>query len=140
MDQPFGISFLLICIYLAKIWSLISYRDLPTYGLYMIFSKLNTYPSEHALISHDASGEIINGDAMILPAHDLWSHVPGGTRSVLIIFRTPLSRNTEISDAQITFTNDILKTNLTIFIKDEVFRLDISVKDIFVVNIFEACD
>jgi hypothetical protein len=75
----------------------------------MIIRYFYTYPSEHALIGHDTSSEIINSYSMILPAHDLRGHVPGCTRGVLIILWTPLSRDTKISDAQITFINDILK-------------------------------
>lgn len=112
IDHPLGISFLFIWICFDRMWSLISFLDLPTYGLYVKLWNSHTYSSKHAFKGHDSYSEIVHWDSMILPAHDLrcyktikshcLTHVSRCTRGILSIIRSPNSGNTKVSNSNIT--------------------------------------
>lgn len=55
--------------------------------------------TEHALVSDDTHREVVNRDAVVLPAHDLRGHVAGRTAGVLSVLWVPNAGNTQISDA-----------------------------------------
>jgi hypothetical protein len=93
-----------------------------------------TYSAKHTLKGHNSNSKVVHLDVVILPTHDLRgyinllrkeiTHVSRSSRGVLRIFRPPLSSDAKIGDAQIT-----------VFIEDKVFWLDIPMNDTFVVNI-----
>ena len=58
--------------------------------------------SEHAFVCHYSDSKVIDLDSVILPAHDFRGHIARCARSVLGIFFTPDSCNTEISDSNIS--------------------------------------
>ena len=72
--------------------------------------------AKHALICDHTHCEVVYCHAVILPAHNLGSHVARCTRCVLRVLRVPDASDSEISDAQIA-----------LLVKHEVFRLYISV-------------
>ena len=63
---------------------------------------------------------------MRLLAHYLRSHVPWGSRGILGVIWVPYSSNTQVSDLQIT-----------IFVENQVFRFYVSMKNTFLMQIFE---
>ena len=82
----------------------------------------------HAFVSHNSNSEIVNWGGMILPTHNFRSHVTWSTRCVLSILWPPYSSNTEISYSQISFG-----------VYHKVFRLDISMDDLFLMTVFQSC-
>ena len=83
--------------------------------------------AEHTLISDDSHREVVDGYTVILAAHDLGSHIAGRARCVLRVLRVPQTCNTQIRDPQVT-----------ILVKYQVLRLDITMQDGILVKIFEA--
>jgi len=81
----------------------------------------------HALVSHNSHGKIVHGERMILPTHDLGSHVPGRARRVLSILLSPISCDTEIRDPEVALVID-----------DKVLRLDVPVNNLLLMAVFEA--
>ncbi len=69
-DQPKGSSSSLSCTCRDNIWSRISRRLAPRYGLYfrVAFSE---YLAHHALECYNANSEVVYGDPVVAPAHDL---------------------------------------------------------------------
>ena len=55
-------------------------------------------PAEHALVADDAHGEVVDGDAVRLAAHDFRCHVTWRARRIFLVLRIPHSGDTEISD------------------------------------------
>jgi len=83
--------------------------------------------AEHALVSHYSHSKIVHGERMVLPAHDLGGHVPWRSRCVLRVLFSPISRDSEIRDPEVSLVVD-----------DEVLRLDVSVNDLLFVAVFET--
>ena len=73
---------------------------------------MRNYSSKHAFEGHDTHSEIVDLYVVVLPAHDLGgykkisykdlTHVARGPGSVLRVLRSPLPRDSEICDAQVT--------------------------------------
>lgn len=82
------------CTCLAIIFSLISLRFAPRYGLY--FNR-NLYLSSHELICNHSKGKIIYTIRMIHLANDLRRHVTRCPTGILCIVRLHLSRYSHIS-------------------------------------------
>jgi hypothetical protein len=57
--------------------------------------------AEHALIGHHTNCEVVDRRRMVLPAHDLRSHVAWCARSVLGVVFTPDASNAEVSNADV---------------------------------------
>ena len=64
-------------------------------NIFSSFSKVRP-SSHHTFISNDSCSEVINSKRMILATHDLRSHVPGCSWSVLMIFWSQSSSNTKV--------------------------------------------
>jgi hypothetical protein len=93
-----------------------------------VFSRLsNIRPfAVHALISHNSHSKIVHGERVILPTHDLRSHVPGRAGRVLRVLLSPISCDSEIGDPEVPLVVD-----------DEVLRLDVSVYNLLLMAVFE---
>lgn len=63
---------------------------------------------------------------MVLTTHDLRSHVPRGSAGVLVVVGPDLACDAQVSDAQVPLAVD-----------DQVLRLDVSVDDAVLVQVFE---
>ena len=85
--------------------------------------------AKHALICHDSNSKIIYRCGMVDSTHHFWCHISWGSGSILSIFRSPNSCDTEISDSQISFLVD-----------DEVLWLDVSMNDVLLVADLQASD
>ena len=117
-DQPRQMSLSLIWICLDNMWSLISFLDLPMYGLCenqksqsqfktnsilniksslssQRWNKISTYTTKHAFKGHYANGKKVYWSCVILSAHDFGCHVARRTRCVLSVLLTPDTRNTK---------------------------------------------
>jgi len=70
--------------------------------------------AKHALVGHDSHCEIVDCLVVILSAHDFWSHVAWSSRSILCIFLSPYSCNSEICDSEITYIQVRPKVNSSI--------------------------
>jgi hypothetical protein len=93
----------------------------------------------HALISNDSHGEIVNGYAMILTAHDLGgyislksyliilTHVSRCATRILSVIWVPHSRDTEIGNPHVPC-----------LIKHKILRLDVSMQDTLAMQILQA--
>lgn len=66
--------------------------------LFSVLSLVGSF-TEHALISDNAHGEIVNGHSVILSAHDLWRHIARSSWCIFWIFRLPQSCNSKICDS-----------------------------------------
>ena len=53
-------------------------------------------PAEHTFIAHYTNGKVVNGYPVVLPAHNLRSHVAGRTTRILCILRGPHSCNSKV--------------------------------------------
>lgn len=95
-------------------------------NLLSIFSVVWSF-AKHALVCDHTHGKVVNGDSMVLTAHDLWSHIAWSSRRVLGVLRIPSSCNSQISYSQIAA-----------FVKNEILGLDISVQNGVLVQIFQA--
>lgn len=84
--------------------------------------------AKHALIGHDAHGEVVDSSCVVLAAHDLGSHVTWSTRSVLSVLWPPNSRDTEVS-----------YTDVSIVIDNQVLGFYISMDDLLLVAVLETC-
>jgi len=73
-------------------------------------SSQNTYPAKHALVRHDTHGEEVDRCSVVLATHDLRRHVAWGPRSILGVILAPDTRNAEVSDPEVAYTNS--KTEL----------------------------
>lgn len=82
--------------------------------------------SKHAFVANNAHSKIIYSNSMRLLAHYLRSHVSWGSRGILRVIWVPYSSNTQVSDLQIT-----------IFVENQVFRFYVSMKNTFLMQIFE---
>ena len=94
--------------------------------LLSIFAAIGAF-AIHALICNDTHGEVVNGHAVVLSAHDFGSHVAGSARRIFGILRIPQTSDTQVCHSQIS-----------LLIKHKVLRLDISVKDRIFVQILET--
>ena len=83
--------------------------------------------AEHELETDDADGVVVDCDAVVVSAHDLWSHVPGRAGGVLVVFRFDDSGYSEVSDSKITFR-----------VHDNVLGLYVPVDDAFVVDVLQG--
>lgn len=95
-------------------------------NLFPVFATIRTF-AEHALISDDTHGEVIDGNTVILATHDFWCHITGRSRGIFRILRVPQSGNTQISHAKIT-----------LLVEHKVFWLNVSVQDCVLVQILQA--
>jgi hypothetical protein len=108
--------------------------DLDLLGQNMVSNLLSRFTnvrsaSEHALISHNSHSEVVDTGCVIDPTHNLGSHVAWRSRRILSVFRPPDSCNTEVSDSEVS-----------ILVDDQVFWLDVSMDDVFLVANFKSCD
>jgi len=85
--------------------------------------------AHHAFVGNDSHGEVVCGQAMVLPAHDLGSHVARGAACLARVVRRQDPCHTEISQAQIAFV-----------VKDEIFRLDVSMDNELCVHCLKCVD
>ena len=83
--------------------------------------------TEHTLICDYTHCEIINSNAVILTAHDLWCHIAWRSGRVFRVLRIPQPCNTQISNSKVT-----------IFVEDQIFRLDISMQDCILMKVLET--
>ena len=83
--------------------------------------------AKHALIGDDTHCKVVNSNAMVLSAHDFWCHVARSARRVFGVLRIPEAGNSEVCNSQ-----------ETIFVKDEVLRLDVSVKNGILMQVLKA--
>ena len=83
--------------------------------------------TEHTLICDDTHCEIIDSNAMVLTTHDFRCHIAWRSRCVFRVLWVPQSCNTQISDSKVT-----------IFVEDQIFRLDISMQYCILVKVFET--
>ena len=91
--------------------------------------KANAYKSEDRLEDDDAQGEVIDGDSVVLAAHDLWRHVAGGATGVFLVFGVPDAGDAEVGDEEVALA-----------VEDEVLGFDVAVDDAVVVDVLEALD
>lgn len=85
--------------------------------------RLN-YSAHHALVGNNADCEVVDTHSVILATHDFRSHIARSARGFLGVVRAPDPGDAEVSEAQVAT-----------LVKDEVFRLDVSVKDAFLVDV-----
>ena len=90
------------------------------------FSLIWTF-TVHALICHNSYGEIIHRGCMILSTHHFWCHISWCSGSILSIFWSPYSCNSEIC-----------YPDITLHINDQVFRFNISMNDLLLMAIFQS--
>ena len=83
-------------------------------------------PAKHALVANNAHGKIVYSYSMWLLAHYFRSHITWSSWGILWVIRVPYTSDTQVSDFQIT-----------IFVKNKVFRFDVSMKNTFLMQIFE---
>lgn len=92
-------------------------------------SPLVRTPSIAALVRDDSHGEVVDGHAMILPAHHFGRHIAWRARSVLRIFRVPQTGDSQVGHPQVPLR-----------VKDKIFGFDIAVQNHVFVQIFQAGD
>ena len=90
------------------------------------FSLIWTF-TVHALICHNSYGEIIYRSGVVLSTHHFWCHISWSSWCILSIFWSPNSSNSEICYPYIT-----------LHIYDQVFRLNISMNNLFFMAIFQS--
>lgn len=83
--------------------------------------------AKHAFIGDHAHREVVDCDAVVLPAHDLWSHVARRARCILRVLWVPQPRNAEIGHAHVA-----------IHVEDKILWFDISVQNGVLVQILQA--
>lgn len=83
--------------------------------------------THHALVGNDTHSEVINQIIVVLPLHHFWSHIAGGPRSVLCVFRPKDARNAEVCYSEVALA-----------IQNKVLRLYVSVNHIFGMYVFQA--
>lgn len=64
---------------------------------------------------------------MILSTHHFWCHIPRSPRCVFLVLRVPDTSDTEVSDPKVA-----------ILVKYEILRLDVTVDNALVMNIFKS--
>jgi len=72
--------------------------------------------AKHALVRDDTHSKVVYSHAVILTAHNFWSHVSRSSRGIFSIFWVPDTCNSKVSYSEVA-----------VFIKDQVFRLNVSV-------------
>lgn len=85
--------------------------------------------SVHALVGHDTNSEVVDGLRVVEAQHHLGRHVARRARRVGRVLRSPDARDTEVGDPQIAIVVD-----------DEVLGLDVTVQDLLLVAVLEACN
>jgi hypothetical protein len=83
--------------------------------------------SSHEFISDDSKCKEIRDKAVVLAADDLRRHVPRSATGIRGIVDSECSCNTQISDS-----------NITPWIKNQVFRLDITMNDVATMHMLKA--
>lgn len=66
---------------------------------------------------------------MVLPAHDLWSHITWSAAGILFIFGIPNSSYAEVCNSDVSFV-----------IEYQIFRLDVPVDYTIIMKIFQTMD
>lgn len=124
-------SYRLIYTCLARIWSLISFLVLPTYGLYNlnVIPYRYTYSAHHTFKADDTYSKIVHCHTMILSTHDFRGHVTRCTTCLFGIIRIPNTSYSEIGNSQITF-----------FIKHQILWLDVSMQNTLIMHVFKRID
>ena len=90
------------------------------------FSLIRSF-SIHTFICHDTYCKIIHRRRMILSAHNFWCHISWSSRSILSIFWSPYSCNSEIC-----------YPDVTIHVDHQVFWFDISMNNFFLMAVFQS--
>lgn len=83
--------------------------------------------TKHSFEADDADGEVVDGDAVVLAAHDLGRHVAGRAAGVLCVLRIPDARDAEVREPEVA-----------VAVEDEVLGLDVAVDDALVVHVLQA--
>ena len=83
--------------------------------------------AHHELIAKHAQSEVIYCHAMILPAHDLRSHVARRARSVVGVVGGPNPGNAHVGDVHVA-----------LLVEQQVLRLDVSVDHAISMHIVQA--
>jgi len=91
-----------------------------------VFTLVGTF-AKHAFVGNYSHREVVHCHAVILSTHNFGCHIAGRTTRVFCVLGVPNSSNAQISDPQIA-----------VLVKNQVFRLDISVKDAVFVQVLEA--
>mgnify|MGYP006897425005 CR=1 FL=1 len=76
----------------------------------------------------DSDGVEVNFERMHLFAQDLGCHVPRGTTSIQCLLAVLSPRYSKVS-----------QTKIAQFVKDQILRFDIPVKDLLFVNVLDRC-
>lgn len=92
------------------------------------FAKIGP-PSKHALVGNYPHCEVVYWASMILTAHHFRRHVSWSARGVLGIIFAPNSCDSKVGNSKVA-----------VWLNNQIFRLDVSVDDIFVVDVLEASD
>jgi len=94
-----------------------------------LFPRLSDVGSsaKHAFVGHDSDSKVIYAGGVVDSTHYFWCHVAWGSRSILRIFRSPDSCNSEVSYSQVS-----------ILVDNQVFWFDVSVDDLFLVTDLET--
>lgn len=87
------------------------------------------YPSQHHFVSDDTQREVVHCHTVTLTTHHLRCHVPRSTTGVRCVVRSPHSSNTQVSHSAIPSR-----------VEDDVLRLDVSMDDSVVVQVFKTHD
>ena len=95
-------------------------------NLFPVFATIGTF-AEHALVSNDTHGEVIDSDTVVLATHHFWCHVAGRSRGIFCILGVPQSSNTQISH-----------TKITLLVEHKVFWLNVSMQDCILVQVLQA--
>ncbi len=99
---------------------------------HLISDLLSSLPAvrsltHHTLISNDTEGIVINSKSMILFTKYFRSHVAWSATCFLGVFLFIVTSDSEISNSEVT-----------ILIKDDVFRFNVSVDNISFVEVIEC--
>jgi len=91
-----------------------------------VLTLIGTF-AKHAFVGNNSHRKVVHCHAVILATHDFGRHVAGRTTGVFCILGVPNSSDAEISDPEIAM-----------LVKNQVFRLDVSVKDAVFVQVLKA--
>ena len=86
-----------------------------------------TYKSKNSFKNDDSKCEIVDSHSVILPAHDFRSHIARSSTCIFFIIGVPNSCDSKVCNSQISLT-----------IKYNVFRFDVSMNNAVVVQVFKA--
>jgi len=84
-------------------------------------------PTEHAFEGHDADSEKVYRSGVVLATHHLRGHVAWRARCILCVVLAPDASDTKVSDAHVAIS-----------INNKIFGLDISMNDLFLVEVLQA--